>query len=91
MKARSSPTKNITTDSTLDKKENQTFVLLVYWPVCALSPLVTTESPVSKSEQTIWELEHSYWRYVQENNRRRFHAACFAAMLVVAVGAGREH
>lgn len=42
--------------------------------VCALACLfvfstsATRGSSVSGNEQTIWELEHSYWRYVQENN-----------------------
>jgi len=36
--------------------------------VFVLSPLVAIGSPVSETEQTIWELEHSYWSYVQENN-----------------------
>jgi ketosteroid isomerase-like protein len=40
--------------------------VLVLFFVFSLS--VTRSSSVSGNEQTIWELEHSYWRYVQENN-----------------------
>src|SRR5947207_12179322 len=29
---------------------------------------VAISSQASKDEQTIWELERAYWRYVQENN-----------------------
>jgi hypothetical protein len=36
--------------------------------VFVLSPLVAIGSPICETEQTIWELENSYWRDVQENN-----------------------
>ncbi len=34
----------------------------------ALASDVANPSPAAKDEQTIWELERAYWRYVQENN-----------------------
>lgn len=36
--------------------------------VFVFSSSVTRGSSASENEQTIWELEHSYWHYVQENN-----------------------
>ena len=34
----------------------------------ALAPDAPSPSRASKDEQTIWELERAYWRYVQEND-----------------------
>jgi len=34
----------------------------------ALASDVAVSSQASKDEQTIWELERAYWRYVQEND-----------------------
>src|SRR5438094_7886605 len=34
----------------------------------ALASDVAISSQASKDEQTIWELERAYWRYVQEND-----------------------
>jgi ketosteroid isomerase-like protein len=34
----------------------------------ALASDVPNSSQVAKDEQTVWELERAYWRYVQENN-----------------------
>ena len=34
----------------------------------ALASDVPNPSRAAKDEQTIWELERAYWRYVQENN-----------------------
>ena len=42
--------------------------------VCALafvfvfSPAVVFGSPASENEEDVWNLEHSYWHYVQDNN-----------------------
>ncbi len=46
------------------------FGALVFVLVCfsVISPLAAGRSSSSQSEQTIWDLEHSYWRCVQENN-----------------------
>jgi len=36
--------------------------------VFVFSPAAMIGSSTSENEQTVWGLEHSYWRYVQENN-----------------------
>lgn len=32
----------------------------------------TLQSQATENEQAIWNLEHAYWRYVQENNLRAY-------------------
>jgi|SRR5579864_3356280 len=32
----------------------------------------TVSSPATANEQTIWDLEHAYWRYVQDNDLRAY-------------------
>src|SRR5208283_1840903 len=34
----------------------------------AISSAQTTKSQASADEQKIWNLEHDYWRYVEDNN-----------------------
>ena len=34
----------------------------------AISSPKTIQSPTSQSEQSLWNLEHDYWRYVQNND-----------------------
>jgi hypothetical protein len=41
-----------------------------------LSSVVTPASREPKNEQTIWALEQSYWRYVQENNLPAYLEGC---------------
>lgn len=36
--------------------------------VFVISPAAVIGSPGSENEQSVWDLEHSYWHYVQENN-----------------------
>lgn len=49
-------------------------VVLLLLPVCllggAFSVVSAEKSPLraSENEQTLWNLEHEYWRYVQDNN-----------------------
>lgn len=43
-------------------------MLCVLTCVFMFSPAVVIGSPASENEQTVWNLEHSYWHYVQENN-----------------------
>ena len=44
------------------------------WFLCVLAstvvffPTLVKGSPGSEAEKTIWDLEHSYWQYVQEGN-----------------------
>ena len=43
-------------------------------PLCVLAflfllfPLLAIGSPASETERAIWDLEHSYWQYVQDAN-----------------------
>lgn len=34
----------------------------------SVSPVGTIPSRASENEQTLWNLEHAYWRYVQDND-----------------------
>lgn len=43
-------------------------MLGIYACLLVVCPLVSAAPPASKSEQTIWDLEHSYWKYVQQND-----------------------
>jgi hypothetical protein len=41
--------------------------------LCLCGPIASTNSaPTSNAEKTIWELEHSYWRYVEANNLQAY-------------------
>jgi Domain of unknown function (DUF4440) len=46
----------------------------------SISPLIASPAPAptSEAEKTVWELEHSYWRYVEANDlasyRKLWHA-----------------
>jgi ketosteroid isomerase-like protein len=44
------------------------FIALIALLASALSSNATVSSQGSKDEQTIWDLEHSYWRYVESND-----------------------
>lgn len=53
---------------------NYRMVLSLAWTVCllagasAIASGETVQSQASNNEKAVWNLEHAYWNYVQDNN-----------------------